>query len=504
MRNCKNTREVDPINKLCPPCNTWFKEKNKRLSSLERQQNAREDLQNQNRNLNSPGNSSPMNMTGASAPPPPPPASSHPPLNVTPPFHPSTASLVPPARPPTPPPIDITSIQDTYNQLKNSATESPATLDMFALMLNIHSKMSDTEAVRCELKKATTRLDALEAKVGDDKEVAERLGLAIRFLPLPPSGYTDLDIAKQILAEIRAPGVNVDRDVVKAVRKIPSKASTSYQPILGTVLVEMKNEESRAGIMKNKHTLQYHPDNTIRSVVIKNMKSREQMLIENIGNNILKRIPGCENAVLGGNGQIRESFGQPRHLSRESQPPQFRHQNPPPYFRSQVQPPRSGPQSNPVSTGFRPYNLTAQPPNHTARPQYPLQNTVNQGFRDLRQQDPLPQNYSLPPQTYAYTPARMQTPPVQSSSVTVPYSYVAAQPPPAPQPQVRPPAPFQDLLNSLDSLYEQQSGPASSAGPDLHLMQPADPHHGQADQVHLQQGHAGQNHHQVGDLSDSD
>ena len=85
---------------------------------------------------------------------------------------------------------------------------------------------------------------------------------AIRFLPLPPSGFSDLDIARQILAEIRAPGIDVNRDVVKAIRKTPFKTPNTNQPILGTVLLEMKNEESRALIMKNKHTLQYHPDNT--------------------------------------------------------------------------------------------------------------------------------------------------------------------------------------------------------------------------------------------------
>ena len=121
MRTCKNVREIDPIIKLCPPCNTWFKEQTKRLSSHERQQTAREEVQNQNRNLNSPGSSQPSSMTGANAAPPP--ASS-----------PLTAGSPPPQT------IDIKSIQDTYNQLKHSSTESPATLNMYALMLNIHSK----------------------------------------------------------------------------------------------------------------------------------------------------------------------------------------------------------------------------------------------------------------------------------------------------------------------------------------------------------------------------
>ena len=160
-------------------------------------------------------------MTGANTTPPP--ASSHPTLTADPPVS-STANSPSTAGAPPPPTIDIKSIQDTYNQLKHSSTESPATLNMYALMLNIHSKMPETEALRYEIKKVNNRLDALEAKIGDGSEVAERLGLALRFLPLSPTGHTDLDIVKQILAEVRAPGINVDRDVVKAVRKIPSQA----------------------------------------------------------------------------------------------------------------------------------------------------------------------------------------------------------------------------------------------------------------------------------------
>ena len=187
MRTCKNVREIDPISKLCPPCNTWFKEQNKRLSSHGRQQTARGEVQNQNRNLDSPGSSQPSPMTGANTTPPP--ASSHPTLTADPPVS-STANSPSTAGAPPPPTIDIKSIQDTYNQLKHSSTESPATLNMYALMLNIHSKMPETEALRYEIKKVNNRLDALEAKIGDGSEVAERLGLALRFLPLPPTGHT--------------------------------------------------------------------------------------------------------------------------------------------------------------------------------------------------------------------------------------------------------------------------------------------------------------------------
>ena len=140
-------------------------------------------------------------------------------------------------------------------------------LNMFALILNIHSKQSETEAVKIEVKQASSRLDAVEAKIGGPDEVAERLGLAVRQLQLPPHGYTDLDMVRQVLAEIRAPGIDVTRDVVKAVRKLPNKPNTDpSHPVLGTVLVERRNEETRANIMKNKHSLQQHRDITIQRV----------------------------------------------------------------------------------------------------------------------------------------------------------------------------------------------------------------------------------------------
>ena len=314
MRNCKNVRDIDPTSKLCPPCNTWFKDKNKMLSSQESQ--------------------SPQ-LSNDSAP-----IIDDPPAPDT--SRPTSSSR---ARTPGPPPIDIMSIQNKYNILKNSSTESPAQsamLDMLALMLNIYSKLSATEAIRCEIEKANHRLDALEAKVGRENEVSERLGLAVRSLPLPAPGHTDLEIAKQILSEIKAPGIDVDRDVVKAVRKIPSKQINSSQPILGTVLVEMRNEESRASIMKNKHTLQHHPDCAIRRVAVKNMKSREQMLIEKIGNNILKKIPGYENHFVGGNGHIRDSLANmvnhPSAINPAVRPPHFRSQNLPSRFQPLHQP----------------------------------------------------------------------------------------------------------------------------------------------------------------------
>ena len=132
----------------------------------------------------------------------------------------------------------------------------------------------------------------------------------------------------------------------------------------------------------------------------------------------------------------------------------------------------------PTSQDSRPnYLHVRQRSNTAARHPHPQQSNVNQGLHGLSQQlPPTPQNYG-----YHYVPAAMQGPPPQSGHTSFPSSHATAVPPPAPQ--ARPPTLYQDLLSSLDSLYEQQSGPGSVAGPDLHLMQPADPYQLQLPQV---------------------
>ena len=55
-------------------------------------------------------------------------------------------------------------------------------------MLNIHSKQSETDGVKSEMKHANIRLDAVEAKIGGMGDVAERLSVAVRPLPLPAPG----------------------------------------------------------------------------------------------------------------------------------------------------------------------------------------------------------------------------------------------------------------------------------------------------------------------------
>ena len=58
----------------------------------------------------------------------------------------------------------------------------------------------------------------LEAKVGKPDDIALPLGLAVRYLPLPSEGNTELENVRMALNEINGPGVDVKRDIVKATR----------------------------------------------------------------------------------------------------------------------------------------------------------------------------------------------------------------------------------------------------------------------------------------------
>ena len=118
MRNCKNVRDLDSVTQLCPPCNSWIKDFNKGLSSQERRQSAQEEVQNQNLFLSSP----PLPVSDRICSP-----SSQPIQQAS--VTPFTAGLRPSSTPTeAPPPIDVRSIQNSYNKLKSSSG-SPVTLE---------------------------------------------------------------------------------------------------------------------------------------------------------------------------------------------------------------------------------------------------------------------------------------------------------------------------------------------------------------------------------------
>ena len=208
-------------------------------------------------------------------------------------------------------------------------------------------------------------------------------------------------------------------------------------------------------------------------------------MIENLGNNILKRIPGCQYTFVTGNGQLREDVNQ-------------RHQQNPSHSQGRVQPPPNPrPQYNNSNQQFNQYRNYYQPLNPLYHQQrYP--GTQNQ-FQQNQSQTVFDKNNA------AYS----SHPPVQHHS-SAPVPNFSTPPPPAvPQPQAAPaPTPLQDLLGNLESLYEQVPGPSIQTGPDLHQLQQAEPHYGHSEQLlHQQSSQDRQSRQQDqvrGDYSDSD
>ena len=66
------------------------------------------------------------------------------------------------------------------------------------------------------------------------------------------------------MKEIKAEGVDISKDAVKAIRKEAAKHNPNLGPNLGTVLVELRNEDIRGKIMKNKKKLENHPNQVLK------------------------------------------------------------------------------------------------------------------------------------------------------------------------------------------------------------------------------------------------
>ena len=140
------------------------------------------------------------------------------------------------------------------------------------------------------------RIERLEACIREkDDDVAVPLGLVVRNLPLPSAGVSETQQIRSIFREINATNIDVEKDVVCAVRKGQTAEN------LGSVMVEMSSCEARANIMKNKKSLANHHNHQIKKLVIKNMKSWAEIKMVN---DISRRLPGLENCFISSNGKI--------------------------------------------------------------------------------------------------------------------------------------------------------------------------------------------------------
>jgi len=240
-----------------------------------------------------------------------------------------------------PPAIDIDKLFTTYDSIGG---ENSAMKDMFGMLLNLSLRSGETEEMKIHLKSNTQRICRLEAKLGNPDDLAVPLSLAVRNLPLPAQGVTDLQLILAAFKEINAPNVDLDRDITTVVRH----GATADN--LGTVFVEMSSDQARASIMKTKKVLESHHNPGIRKLIIKNMKQRSELKMDIALNEILKRIPGSENCFIANNGQIREKAPNQRntHFNQNPNPNHFPYHQAYPAYPTLNQNQRPPPQSLPM------------------------------------------------------------------------------------------------------------------------------------------------------------
>ena len=338
---CNRKFERTSISDLCPPCTHAFKSAQtqfqRRAENITRQNSARADVHASHRDV---------------------PAVPAPDLN------PSRA----------PPAINMEQLFTTYDSIGGDNT---AMKDMFGMLLNLSLKSGETEEMKTHLQANTQRICRLEARLGNPDDLAVPLSLAVRNLPLPAPGVTDLQLIIAAFKEINAANVDLERDITTVVRH----GATADN--LGTVFVEMSSDQARASIMKTKKVLESHHNPGIRKLIIKNMKQRSELKMDIALNEILKRIPGSENCFISNNGQIREKANNQRnphfnqnpnlnHLPYHQAYPAFnQNQRPPPQSLSMPMP-RAPilpllPRLPPASTGI-PFQFPAPVTNYNVPP----------------------------------------------------------------------------------------------------------------------------------------
>ena len=278
VADCNNTRNINSHSRLCGVCEKAANMTNRRYLNNVRQTQARLQSQSANRAMDvslSPELQQPRNtlhdeiqIQGAS----------------------SNAIA---------PPVDLNSLRASYDDMVSKSSEKKIFTDMYAMLMQVMSKQAEHDQLKDVVQDNVDRITELERKVGDSDEISERLGITIRELPLP-EGRSELDLVREALFQIGAPGIDVTRDVLKAKRVGNSETN------LGTVKVELRSEEVRAIIMKNKKNLKHNKYEAIRKLVISNMKPHSQFALENFFHDIKKMIPGGEDVYILRNGHLRQ------------------------------------------------------------------------------------------------------------------------------------------------------------------------------------------------------
>ena len=348
-KGCKVKARIDPKSGLCPGCNEFVQGVNRRVDGLDRRQQARDTSHAARRDI-----SGEQDEQDVRNDPPPPPGNNvfnYPPN--------SQAPL---------PNVDLNDITKSYEDIKKGApVDSGKVLgDMLGMIVHMYAKQSENDATKEQVNSNTDRISQLEAKVGDANEVAYPRSIAIRKLPLPPHGVSELQNVQHYLKEIKAHGVDVIRDCVKAIRNEAMKHNPNFGPNLGTVLVELRNEEVRGNIMKAKKNLMNHPALVLQNLIIKNALSPAEMKAQNTNLGMLKMITGSNDYFIAGNGMIKQKDQQNFQYENQKPPqPRSQVQQIPPSRYQQNFPTRSQSQADhtrlQITPNFQPQIRNSQP-----------------------------------------------------------------------------------------------------------------------------------------------
>ena len=217
----------------------------------------------------------------------------------------STANSVPSSPHVGPPQIDLDALKTSYSSMlaANDCDQPKILLDMFGMLLCIFEKQKEIEDTLEQVRSNTVRIEELETKLAQPIEVAETIGICIKNLPLPTHGVSELENVRTTLANINAPNVDLKKDITKAVR-VGSK-----EGYVGTVRVEFGNDKARVSVMKNKKVLNNSDSPVLKSLVIKNWKSHDQLKLDNFAKDVIRMLPNGNALFLGGNGRIRQKGG---------------------------------------------------------------------------------------------------------------------------------------------------------------------------------------------------
>ena len=105
--------------------------------------------------------------------------------------------------------LDLNALHSSYREMiQDGGQGQPKILvDMFGMLLSIVSKQKEFDEVIEQVKSNSQRIKELEDKVGKPDDVAVKLGICIKNLPLPAPTLDELDNVRRTLSH------NVMKDV---------------------------------------------------------------------------------------------------------------------------------------------------------------------------------------------------------------------------------------------------------------------------------------------------